>query len=244
MITRPTKDLKPEKDEQMATYMKLGRDTTGGWIKISRQICDHPVVGFGTGNLEPWLWLLLRAGWEGEQRGKVYVSVRRLGPIWGWTYKRTRCFLALLEAEKMIEIGAQPRAQVGAQLTICNYDKYQVRGRSQGRSQGRSIKEQRRKPRINTSPIGEVRDLTVATPALDEFSVSMAVKAWNALAERCGLPECNKLTPARKQKLLARLRENGGCDGWTRALAAVERSAFCRGDNNRGWRASFDFILQ
>jgi hypothetical protein len=31
---------------------------------------------------------------------------------------------------------------------------------------------------------------------------------------------------------------------WQRAMDALERSAFCRGENDRGWRADFDFLLQ
>jgi hypothetical protein len=27
-------------------------------------------------------------------------------------------------------------------------------------------------------------------------------------------------------------------------MDALERSAFCRGENDRGWRADFDFLLQ
>lgn len=69
------------------------------------------------------------------------------------------------------------------------------------------------------------------------------VEAWNELAERIGLATIRKLSASRTLKLKARLREYT-VDEWREALAAIERSSFLRGDNNRGWRADFDFLLQ
>lgn len=70
-----------------------------------------------------------------------------------------------------------------------------------------------------------------------------AFEAYNATALRCGLQQAARLTPDRQRKLIARLRDYG-LDGWTRALANVERSSFLTGKNDRGWRATLDFLLQ
>ncbi|USI71630.1 hypothetical protein [Sphingomonas morindae] len=67
--------------------------------------------------------------------------------------------------------------------------------------------------------------------------------AWNAMAARAGLPRVEKLTEERRKRIGARLAEHGA-DGFTEAIAAVERSSFCRGDSGSGWRADFDFLLQ
>lgn len=69
------------------------------------------------------------------------------------------------------------------------------------------------------------------------------VEAWNAMAERCGLAAIRKLTPERSRKLNGRLRTTT-IDDWTEAIGAIERSSFLRGENERGWRADFDFLLQ
>jgi hypothetical protein len=34
-----------------------------------------------------------------------------------------------------------------------------------------------------------------------------------------------------------------GLDGWSNVLSKVEASQFLRGENDRGWRADFDFVL-
>jgi hypothetical protein len=69
------------------------------------------------------------------------------------------------------------------------------------------------------------------------------VSAWREMSHRCGLPTVRMITRDRKSKLYKRLCDIG-LDGMLEAIAAVERSPFCRGENDRGWRADFDFILQ
>lgn len=76
-----------------------------------------------------------------------------------------------------------------------------------------------------------------ADPAAD------AVAAWNAMAADAGLSPIRKLTPERRGRIMARLSEHGS-DAMTEAIAAVGRSRFCRGENDRRWRADFDFLLQ
>jgi hypothetical protein len=73
--------------------------------------------------------------------------------------------------------------------------------------------------------------------------VPALVDAWNAMAKRRGLPQVGKLTEERRKRIGARFAEHGP-DAFTEAIAAVERSPFCLGDSNGGWRADFDFLLQ
>lgn len=89
---------------------------------------------------------------------------------------------------------------------------------------------------------------TPPTPANDfeaEESLKPAevVEAWNIVAAKHGLPMVKKLTPARKRALNARLRQHTIQD-FSEAIAAIGRSPFLHGENNRGWRADFDFLLQ
>lgn len=70
-----------------------------------------------------------------------------------------------------------------------------------------------------------------------------AFESWNALALRCGLPQASQLTPDRQRKIGARLKAYG-LDGWATALANIEKSAFLTGQNDRGWRANLEFVLQ
>lgn len=93
----------------------------------------------------------------------------------------------------------------------------------------------------------ETEDLGPNGPVDDErqppLSVDEIVGAWNELAGRKGLPKVAKITEARRKAMRARIRENT-IEEWQQALAAVERSKHCCGDNDRGWRADLDFLLQ
>src|SRR5690606_31060409 len=53
-----------------------------------------------------------------------------------------------------------------------------------------------------------------------------------------------RLTEERRAKLRQRLADAGGLDGWRAALDKLARSPHCTGQNDRGWRADLDFLLQ
>jgi DNA-binding transcriptional MocR family regulator len=70
-----------------------------------------------------------------------------------------------------------------------------------------------------------------------------AFEAFNAMALRCGIPQASKMSPDRQRKIIARLKDYGE-EGWTQALANIEKSSFLTGSNDRGWRLTLDFLLK
>lgn len=90
---------------------------------------------------------------------------------------------------------------------------------------------------IDNSPKGECR------PKADPLPIQEAFDGWNELARRRSLPVAKTLTAQRRKQIRARLAD-GGIDGWREALAAVDASPLCLGDNDRGWRADLDFVCQ
>jgi hypothetical protein len=70
-----------------------------------------------------------------------------------------------------------------------------------------------------------------------------AIEAYNTVAADVGLPLCRALNASRRTKLAMRLKESG-LAGWCSAVANLRDSPFCLGQNNRGWKADFDFLLQ
>ncbi len=66
------------------------------------------------------------------------------------------------------------------------------------------------------------------------------VTAWNALCPR--VRKCRKLTDARKATLKIRLADDDW--NWEAALKAILNSPFLCGDNDRGWKANFDWFIQ
>lgn len=73
-------------------------------------------------------------------------------------------------------------------------------------------------------------------------SYKKAFELWNDLAKSCNLPVARTLGD-RKNKLILRIDEAGGIEGWESALEKVRNSPYLRGDVN-GFRANLDFLLQ
>lgn len=76
-----------------------------------------------------------------------------------------------------------------------------------------------------------------------EITVDDVVDAWNDLAKDRDLPKVLKITPARRKQIQARIKEYSP-DDWSTALTAIYKSKFLCGDNDRGWKANIDFLLQ
>lgn len=66
--------------------------------------------------------------------------------------------------------------------------------------------------------------------------------AWNTLKAH-EQPACLELSDKRKRAAQMRLRERP-LDDWRRVIESIARSDFCRGQNDRGWVATFDWLVQ
>ena len=82
------------------------------------------------------------------------------------------------------------------------------------------------------------KEVSQKSPPLAE-----AVESYNRLAEAKGLAVVQKLTETRKAQLGKRLEDCGGLAGWEAALDKLGESGFCLGDNDRGWKVDFDFLI-
>ena len=81
-------------------------------------------------------------------------------------------------------------------------------------------------------------------PAAAGPSPSDLQDAWNAKSPP--LPHWRGLTPKRTKAAKARIRERGldGPEGLRAVIARIAASPFCGGENERGWRADPDWLLQ
>jgi hypothetical protein len=68
------------------------------------------------------------------------------------------------------------------------------------------------------------------------------VDAWNAITTP-PIPRCAKLSHLRDTHVRARLQERP-LEEWRDIIARIEASAFCRGTNDRGWLATFDWLVK
>ena len=70
------------------------------------------------------------------------------------------------------------------------------------------------------------------------------IECWNDLASRTGLPKIKVMNDKRRNMLRKRIKECPDVATWSLAFRNIERSSFLRGDNERGWQADFDFLIQ
>lgn len=97
---------------------------------------------------------------------------------------------------------------------------------------------------LTQTPLNHPEPQEVKSSDDDALSPDDVIEGWNAVAEECGLPVVRKLTDARKRKLRTRLKQFPDIEDWRRALTEIRANRWMHGDNDRGWRADFDFLLQ
>lgn len=106
-----------------------------GWVKLHRQIMNHPFYEEQRvfSRYEAWLHLVMMANHadnktliDGKmvnvERGSFITSVRKLQDRWKWSNTKTVKFLDVLESEKMIVKKSDTKKTL---ITLITYDIYQ-----------------------------------------------------------------------------------------------------------------------
>ena len=238
-----------------------------GWISLHRGWRDNPIFRGEYSRADAWIWLIENACWKPTrtriksqsvelQRGELSFAQRFMAEKWGWSKSRVDRFIADLRDEGMIETRSKIGATAGHNagqgqgiITICNYAKYQdlserERGNDSKKNgatagQQRGKEEQGNKETSKKEPNGSVVSAGETPLTADELA-----EEWNELAGDLGLPKVAKLTDSRKRRANARLRQYPELGIWQQAFATIRATPFLLGDNPRGWRADFDFLLQ
>lgn len=70
-----------------------------------------------------------------------------------------------------------------------------------------------------------------------------AFELWNEMASETNVPRVQRLHDTRRRNLRNRLSDLGGIDGWKAMLVKIRGSPMLRGENDRGWTVTFDWVL-
>lgn len=119
-----------------------------GWVKLHRQVMNHPFYEEKRvfSKFEAWTNLLMLANYKDNKilfnsnwmticRGQHLTSIKKLSERWGWSNRKVKKFLDLLVADGMLHYKCTPQYTL---LTIVNYEFYQ--GREDEDAQPKHIK--------------------------------------------------------------------------------------------------------
>ena len=98
-------------------------------------------------------------------------------------------------------------------------------------------KDKRRE--VKTSEVKTKEEERVENSAKADPAFSEVVNFWNS---KENLHQA-KLTNSRRAKLKARLADKDFSEGYKTAIEKISASKFCTGENDRGWKATFDWLL-
>ncbi|HEX2594789.1 MAG TPA: hypothetical protein VHL34_25015 [Rhizomicrobium sp.] len=203
------------------------------------------------------------------ERGEFATSLRLMAEAFSWTVKRVRGFMERMgKAEKWAQRQAHQGAQSPTIISVLNYEKYQnvadqkgtaegtpkgTRGAQQGHSKGtqqnkgnkgnKGKKEESTPYSLVDQTLDPANDQPSFLPAPDE--VSDAFTAFDAIRQEF-VPNARtmELSPDRRKKLAARLREIGGAAGWAEVVATIRGSPFLRGEESRNGFVKLDWLLE
>jgi len=91
-------------------------------------------------------------------------------------------------------------------------------------------------------------ELTLATPPSPQAKKSEVLQGPDLIFQlynenRGELPEARALNKERRKKAAERWKENPSLEYWLEVCQKMQKSAFLLGNNKRGWRANFDWLL-
>lgn len=165
-----------------------------------------------------WMYLLCQAS-AVDRHGFVTINVAHVQHVAGVSIECIRMALTKLKRNQVVK--SQSVRIKHAHVS----DPYATNERTNGR----------------TTVRGKNKPLALSANA-DALTPQMLLKLWNE--NKGSLPRAEKLTPARSQKSGIRIKENGSQIYWLGIISRLAASPFCCGENDRGWRADFDFLLK
>lgn len=238
-----------------------------GWIKISRDIVNHWLwqdKPFSRG--QAWIDLLLMAAWKEriffvrgirveQHRGDVCLSVREMCERWHWSNGKVIRFLNELETAQQI---TQQKSNVINTISIVNYDKYQMDNTTDetpnqtaddttnDTTNGTTIEElMNNKEGKNNSEQSEIASSGCVAPPTPQEVVNYEklIVFFNEKTKGCFGLLRSPLGETRKKQVRARVAAYGK-KALEEVIEKAAASDFLRGNNKRGFIASFDWIIK
>lgn len=201
------------------------------------------------------------------KRGQIAKSQDALAERWKWSRGKVLRFLSELQKEGQI---VQQKSNVINLISIVNYEYYQEVSTAENTTddtadsiadepqavqqtvrvikedkEDKEIKEERESEIIPPSPASN--EAEAPKPKKNEKLPAKEIKdLWNTICS--SFPKLYVLSEARKNKIRVRIEEMGGTEKAMPLIKQIfekaQTSKFLKGDNKKGWKASFDWLFE
>lgn len=244
-----------------------------GWIKIHRKIIDNPLyLSEPFTRMQAWIDLILVANHKegyfyirGNRinvgRGQVGISSERLADRWKWSRGKVTRYLNDLEKEGQI---IQQKSKLTSLISIVNYSLYQSDSTTDG-SSNRSTDETSDKATVKSTDEHQTEQQTDINKNDKKEKKSCSSDELPRETSQPHPPEAINydqlvgffnnttkgvfglvrlpLSETRKSMIRARIREHGK-ETFADAIRRATESDFLKGNNNRCFKATFDWLIK
>lgn len=215
----------------------------GGFISLHRKMLEWEWFDCPK-HLKLFIVLLLKANWKDTKwrghvikRGQLLTGIDQLSHWTKLSKKSIRT--ALVHLESTGELARQTTNRFSI-ITLCNYEKYQdpenegqarrqATGHTKGKQRAASNKENKENKLIRRS------STTCVAPSRVKELYNTACKGT--------LSEIKTLSDKRIRHIKAISKYIKAENEWSEYFTNILASQFLTGDNDRGWRADFDWIV-
>lgn len=217
-----------------------------GWIKLHRTFSKW---GWKTdpNMVALWIHILTNSAYEEDEflgikvsPGQLITGRKKLSKETGISEQTIRTCLRKLKSTNEVTIISKRKYSI---ITVTKWNEYQCINQEDNQQLTNS------QPTTNqqlttTKEVKNIRNKEVIYSMSSENDVQKAFDEYNTLACKIDIPKAQILSKSRKAKIKQRLIQCGGIDGWSDILRKLSNSNHCKGNNDRGWKANLDFILQ
>lgn len=219
---------------------------TRGYVKEYRSALDNPL--FNEKPFDRWHafeYCQLKANHKpaeliyGNQtitvdRGQFFTSMAGLATTFGWSVKKVRAWLNLLEKMKMLTSKGLSKGTI---ITVEKYSFYQGEGQSEDIAEEPPSGEHRASTGNTNKNVKNIKnDKEVYTSENHQRIIDL----YNGICK--SLPKCIKLSETRKRHIKARLKDGYGEEDFRKVFEKAEASDFLTGKAQK-WKANFDWLI-
>ena len=235
---------------------RFGNDGYAFWFKLLEILGESEGHSYDCSDTPSWAYLVSKARVTDEQAEEIISLLVDMGkidrPLWEehrviWVDNFVRNLFGLYKM-RHAEVPLRPEFSSEKPEGVGVY----TGENPEGCAFSLEKPDRGNSPLVKESKVKESKGKDIEgvppSPASPAVPYGKIGELWNSICT--AYPKVVKVTDKRKTKIRLRLEEFA-CDSEEATLAAVEAlfrrvqaSSFLRGDNNRGWQASFDWLFE